>query len=349
MGERLKLATLGAGYFSQFHYRAWARLPVDLVAICDRDPTRADQQKRAFPTAQIHTDIESMLERGDVDLLDIIGPPESHLPAIEAAAARGIHVICQKPFCGGYQAARRATAIARNAGIKLIVHENFRFQPWYSVVHDMLADGQLGKTYGATFRLRPGDGQGPDAYLGRQPYFRTMDRFMVHETGVHYVDVFRYLLGEITAVTARLRRINPVIAGEDSGLVIMEMQQGSTALLDGNRLSDHAATNRRRTLGEMSVETEGGVIDVTGDGAVFLRRHDENERRSVDFVWQDIDFGGDCVYRTQAAALAALTGGGPMVNSAEDYLVNLRVEEAIYASHAQGRRVLIDEPGLDID
>lgn len=349
MVERLRLATLGAGYFSQFHYRAWARLPVDLVAICDRDTARAARQATAFPQARVYADLEAMLDRGDVDLLDIIGPPESHLPAIEAAAARGIDVICQKPFCGSIKAARRATDLAQQTGIRLIVHENFRFQPWYGAVHDLLADGDLGEVYGATFRLRPGDGQGPDAYLGRQPYFRTMDRFMVHETGIHYVDIFRYLLGEVSAVTARLRRINPAIAGEDAGLVILEMERGATALLDGNRLSDHAATDRRRTLGEMTIETAGGVIDITGDGAVLLRRHDENQRRPIEFSWQDIDFGGDCVYRTQAAALSALTGQGPVVNSAADYLANLRVEAAIYISHAQGRRVLIDEPGLNTD
>jgi predicted dehydrogenase len=348
MAERVRLATLGAGYFSQFHYRAWARLPVDLVAICDNHAERATEIGRTFPAAQVYADLTAMLDRGDIELLDIIGPPESHLPTIRAAAARGINVICQKPFCGSYRHARDATAIAQEAGIQLIVHENFRFQPWYGAVKDLLVSGDLGEVYGGNFRLRPGDGQGPAAYFGRQPYFRRMDRFMVHETGVHYVDVFRYLLGEITAVTARLRRINPAIAGEDAGLVIMETAHGATALLDGNRLSDHAASNRRRTLGEMTIETEGGVIDITGDGSVLLRRHNENERRPIDFAWQDIDFGGDCVYRTQAAALSALTGQGPMVNSAADYLTNLRIEEAIYISHAQGRRVLIDEPGLDI-
>ena len=67
--------------------------------------------------------------------------------------------------------------------------------------------------------MRPGDGQCPRAYLDRQPYFQEMPRFFVFETGVHMIDVFRFLLGEVTGVFARLRRLNPAIRGEDAGLI----------------------------------------------------------------------------------------------------------------------------------
>lgn len=339
----LKLCTLGAGYFSQFHYRAWQRIgAVQLVGICDRNASAADQVGALFPSARRYTDLETMLDREQPDVLDVIVPPSGHLDAIRAATARGIHVICQKPFCGTLDDAQRAADLAGRAGTTLIVHENFRFQPWYGKLRDLLQGGLLGDVFGATFRLRPGDGQGRDAYLGRQPYFRDMRRFMVHETGVHYVDVFRYLFGEVEAVTARLRRINPVIAGEDAGIVVLEMAGGMTATLDANRLSDHPASNRRRTLGEMLVETEAGVVAINGDGAISLRRHGENSAGAIEYDWQDVDFGGDCVYRTQVAAVTALLGQAAAVNTASQYLANLRIEEAIYESHEQGRRIVLD-------
>lgn len=282
-----------------------------------------------------------MLDAERPDVLDVIVPPAGHLDAVRAAAARGIHVICQKPFCGTLEAAEAAAELAGAAGITLIVHENFRFQPWYGKLREYIEGGTLGQIYSVNFRLRPGDGQGPDAYLDRQPYFREMPRFMVHETGVHFVDVFRYLLGDVHAVTARLRRINPAIAGEDAGHVVIEMVNGATAILDANRLSDHPASNRRRTLGEMLVEAEAGVVTITGDGDILLRRHGENSLEAVDYQWRDVDFGGDCVYRTQAAAVSALLGRAPAINTAEQYLVNLRIEEAIYESHEQGRRIVL--------
>lgn len=339
----LKLCTLGAGYFSQFHYRAWQRIgEVRLTGICDRNADAVDQVGAMFPAAQRYTDLGAMLDREKPDVLDVIVPPAAHLDAIRAAAARGINVICQKPFCGRLDDAERASDLVERAGTTLIVHENFRFQPWYGKLREMLRGGSLGEIYGATFRLRPGDGQGDDAYLGRQPYFRDMPRFMVHETGVHYVDVFRYLFGEVQAVTARLRRINPVIAGEDAGIVVLEMAQGMTATLDANRLSDHPASNRRRTLGEMLVETEAGTVSISGDGTIGLRRHGENAVEAIEYDWQDVDFGGDCVYRTQVAAVAALLGREAPVNTAWQYLANLRIEEAIYESHEQGRRIVLD-------
>ncbi len=113
----------------------------------------------------------------------------------------------------------------------------------------------------------------------------------------------------------------------------------SVAVLDANRLSDHPATNRRRTLGEMLVEAAKGTISITGNGEILVRRHGENGSETVPYSWQDVDFGGDCVYRTQAAAIDALMGRAPAVNTAEHYLANLRIEEAIYESHNQGRRI----------
>ena len=75
------------------------------------------------------------------------------------------------------------------------------------------------KLHTLTFRSRPGDGWAADAYLARQPYFREMPRFLIHETGIHFIDTFRYLAGEVTRVYCRLRKLNPAIAGEDCGLL----------------------------------------------------------------------------------------------------------------------------------
>ena len=83
-----------------------------------------------------------------------------------------------------------------------------------------------------------------------------MPEFLVRETAVHFIDTFRFLMGEVRAVTARLRRLNPVIAGEDSGLLIFEFDDARTGLFDGNRLNGHPATHLRRTMGEAARNME---------------------------------------------------------------------------------------------
>ena len=170
MAQGLRVAVIGAGYFSQFHFDAWRRIPeIALVGVCDRDEGRARAVAMADGVPPIFTDVEVMLDVTRPDLIDIVAPPGAHLDIVRAAAARRIAAICQKPFCRDIAEAEQAVALAERAGSLLVVHENFRFQPWYGEIKRQIDDGELGQIYQLTFRLRPGDGQGPDAYLGRQP------------------------------------------------------------------------------------------------------------------------------------------------------------------------------------
>jgi predicted dehydrogenase len=335
----LRVATVGAGYFSQFHHDAWSRLDeVELVAVCDVDARKARDFAERYGAAAHFTDARAMLDAVRPDLVDIVTPPPTHLPLIRLAAERGVDAVCQKAFCRTLDEAEEAVATAEAAGIRLVVHENFRFQPWYGEMREWLAAGRLGEVYQATFRLRPGDGQGPDAYLDRQPYFQTMERLLVHETAIHFVDVFRFLLGEVEAVTARLRRLNPVIRGEDAGIVLLEHESGALSLFDGNRLVDHAAEQRRLTLGEMLIEGSGGVLRLDGDGRLWHRAFGDNAETAVAFRRTARGFGGDSVLRLQRHVVDHLLRGTPLVNTARDYLANLRVEALIYRSADSGRR-----------
>lgn len=335
-----RVALVGAGYFGAFHYDAWSRIEgCEIVAACDRDPARlgAVADRHGIPAR--YTDIAAMLEAERIDLIDITTPPDSHLPMIEAAVASVPWIICQKPFCGGTEGARRAVALAEAAGTRLLVHENIRFQAWYRAIKRLLEAGAVGRVYQVTFRLRPGDGQGPDAYLARQPYFQTMERFLVHETAVHWLDTFRYLLGEPRSVSAHLRRLNPAIAGEDAGLIHLTFDDGAEAVFDGNRLADHAAGNTRLTMGEMEIEGSDGAIRLDGHARLTRRPHGATHWTAVDYDWEDRNFGGDCVYLTSRALLAALKAGDNAETEAGDYLRNLELVDAVYQSDADGRRV----------
>ena len=113
------------------------------------------------------------------------------------------------------------------------------------------------------------------------PISRRCRRLLIHETGVHWIDTFRYLLGEPSAVYADLRKLNPVIKGEDAGYFIFDYDNGVRALFDGNRLLDHGAENCRTTLGEALVEGTKGTLSLAGDGSVHLRHFGDLEATSV--------------------------------------------------------------------
>lgn len=335
--RRLRVATIGAGYFSQFHHDAWSRIgEADLVAVCDQDPAKARAFAERWSIPRTFTDVAEMLDRVRPDLVDIATPPATHLALVRMAAERGLPAICQKAFCRSLEEAEEAVGTAEAAGTLLVVHENFRFQPWFMEIKRLLDEGRVGELYEVIFRLRPGDGQGPRAYLDRQPYFQTMERLLVHETAIHFIDTFRYLLGEVETVFARLKRLNPVIAGEDAGIILFEHASGARALFDGNRLVDHPADNRRLTMGEMLVEGSAGVIRLDGYARLFFRPFGTNEEEPITYAWENAGFAGDSVLRLQQHVVDHLMGRGPVVNRARDYLTNLRIEEAIYRSSRRG-------------
>lgn len=337
----LRVHSVGAGYFARFQVEAWHKIAgTQLIGLSDIDTARAHTMLNEIVGADhgiaVFDNPDAMFASDHADIIDIATPPETHLDLIRAALkVRPQVIICQKPFCGTIEAAKEATRLAKDAGIPLVVHENFRFQPWYRAMKAEIDIGRLGEIFQIAMRLRPGDGQGDDAYLARQPYFREMKRFLIHETGIHYVDVFRFLLGEPTAVFADLRQVNKGIAGEDAGLVIFKFGDHCRAVFDGNRSADHAADDRRLTLGDCLVEGENGTMSLDGFGALQFRPLHEVTQTSLG-KWQADGFGAGCVNALQQHIVDHIVSGEPLENLAENYLRNLEIEAAIYRSSDQG-------------
>jgi len=267
----IKVAALGAGYFSQFHLDGWRRLEgAKLVGISDLDAARA-----AATGAPVFANLEQMLAETTPDILDIIVPPVGHADAIRTGlAARVKAIICQKPFCTSLDEAREMAALAQAHGIPLIIHENFRFQPWYRAIKKAIE----------------------------------MERFLIHETAVHWVDTFRFLFGDPTAVYADLRRINPAIAGEDAGVVLFDHPNGVRSVFDGNRHLDHSAQNTRCTMGEGLFEGTTGTLTLYGDGSVGLRQFGNLNETQIHKANTVANFGGDCTYHLQKHVVNSLTG-----------------------------------------
>jgi D-apiose dehydrogenase len=338
-----RVAIVGSGYFAQFHLEAWQRLAAEgmctIASVCDVDSQKSSTTAHKLAVAG-YTDVHTMLSVETLDLIDIATPPVTHQALIEQSLQKGLAVVCQKPVAPTYDEALSIAAFTAQFKQPVWVHENFRWMPWFREMKAAIVNRKLGVLHDIAFRLRPGDGQGTNAYLLRQPYFQKMERFLVHETLIHLIDTYRFLMGEIVAVTAQLRRINPAIAGEDAGYVLFKFASGATGLIDANRLNDHNAHNTRLTMGEAWLEGALGVLSLNGNGDINWKPHLADEQPHP-YAWSNIGFGGDCVYHQQRHVLNALAGNEKPVNLIEDYLINLKVEEAVYASNAQRREVTL--------
>src|SRR5260221_714036 len=98
----------------------------------------------AFVVAAIHADAATMLARERLDAIDIASPREHHADHVRMAVAHGLPVLCQKPLAPTLADAQALIAeIGPRA--RLMVHENWRFRPFYRRIKSWLADGRLGE------------------------------------------------------------------------------------------------------------------------------------------------------------------------------------------------------------
>lgn len=341
-----KAVAVGAGYFSYYQYDAWNRIPeVTITAMCNRDPERAKYVQDTYGVPNWYTDYREMLEKEKPDFVDIITPPPTHLDMCKTAADMGIHIICQKPLAPTFEEAEQIVEYVGKVDIRFMVHENWRFQPWYREIKKILDSGVVGdKIHSIYFRTRMGDGWGDDAYLARQPYFRDYPRLLVYETGVHFIDMFRYLGGEINRVYAKLDKLNPVIAGEDAGMIIFEFEKGGHAVWDANRYNETNHPNPRYTFGAMLIDANGGSIRLHLDGSITVQPLGEPEY-THDYHHEDVGFAGDCCYAIQRHFIDRMIDGQPFEANGPDYLKTLAVQEAVYHSAKTHQPVDLIKPG----
>lgn len=343
----LRGVCIGAGYFARFHFEAWRRMgDVKIEAVCDRDAAKAQAAAELLGGAECFTDAAAALDAVRPDFVDLITAPPGRLELVELAAARGIAIICQKPLADDRAGAERIVEAA--SGVPFMVHENFRFQPWRRETKRLLDSGVIGSLQTITVRTRMGDGWDEDAYLDRQPYFRDMPRLLIHETGVHFFDTFRYLAGEIDEVNAVLRRMNPAIAGEDAALVTVRFASGALGVWDADRYHESTDENPRLTFGDTHIEGTEGAIRLDGAGRLFVKRLGEPEREHA-YAWQDRGFAGDCVHATQRHFIDGLRSAEPFETDGADYLRSLSAVEAAYDSDRRRGPVRLGESRRIVD
>lgn len=335
----LRGVAVGAGYFSRFQLDAWRRVPgVEIVALANREPepARAAAAQFGIPRTYGWTELAAMLDAERPDFVDLITPPATHLELVRLAAARGIAVVCQKPLAPTWEECVALVAAARAGGIRFMVHENWRWQPWYREMKRQLEAGAIGELFSISVRTRLGDGWPADAYLARQPYFRTYPRLLVYETGVHFLDTFRFLGGEITSVYARLQRRNPAIAGEDAGQIVCGFASGATALLDLSRYNEAETADPRYTFGTVRLDGRAGHLELDLEGNLTLKQLGEPAVR-LEYAHERRGFAGDSVLALQRHFIDRLRDGGAFESTGEDYLRTTALVEACYRSHAGGQ------------
>ena len=330
MSKIMKGGIIGCGFFAARHIEAWRRMPdVEVAAAADLRLDRAERfAKRAYRSA------EEMLDREQLDFVDIVTRAEQHLPLVKLAVERKIPVICQKPIAPDWATALQIVNTAESAGVPLMIHENWRWQAWHRVAHQMIARGDIGAPIGYGFRYRTYDGVGDEPYP-KQAYFRKLRKFLIDEGLVHHIDTARFLFGEVANVYAQGGSRNRNVAAEDWAILVLTHEGAVHGWIDGH--SFLAPDPDGPAAGDVFFEGELGTISIPATGDVYLNRM---------LAWNnDVTAGyrGDSVHGTQVHFISCLKDGSRFETGGREYLRTYAAVEAAYRSLAERRVVSLAE------
>jgi predicted dehydrogenase len=344
--KRLTGVTIGAGFFSDIQQAAWQQVDgAAIAAVADRSLTKAQALADKYHL-QAFDDTVRMLGEIQPDFVDICTPPGAHLELVQLCATRRIPILCQKPVAPTWNQTQMIAKLCEEAGVPLMINENWRWQCWYREIKRLLAGGAIGDVYHAVFTMRPGDGWGEAPYP-LQPYFRDMPQFLLFETGIHWLDTFRYLFGEIDSVYCAIRTVNPRIAGEDLAVVHLNFRSGATGIYDANRVM---ATDpvRPPTYGQMTIEGTGGRLKLDEQGRIYFEERGEAEREHRYPIRAD-GWRGGSVIAAQQHFIDGLLHKTPWETDSRQYLRSVAVMYACYESARSGQVVQLDafDPGKE--
>ena len=326
----MKGGIIGCGFFAERHIEAWRRIP-EVAILAAADPRLERAQMFA---AKAYRSAEEMLDREQLDFVDIVARVDSHLPLVRLAVQRRIPVICQKPIAPDWGTALEIVGTAESAGVRLMVHENWRWQAWYRMAHQMIARGDIGQPIGYGFRTRTRDGMGQAPYP-KQPYFRRLRRLLIDEALVHHIDTARFLFGEIETVFAQTSRRNPNVIAEDQAILVLTHDGAVHGWIDGHRFLDPDPDGP--AMGDAFFEGERGAISIPASGDVYMNNI---------LAWKNdvtVGYRGDSVRATQAHFVSCLRDGSAFESGGREYLRTFAAVEAAYRSVSQKRSILVTE------
>lgn len=147
----LKVALAGVGGISSAHIPAWESFEdTELVAICDIQPKNMEQ----YPAQHKYTCIDEMLEKEDLNILDICLPTFLHAEVAEKAMRKGIHVVCEKPISLNIEDVDRLYKVAEENSVSFMVAQVLRFWPEYELIKELFDTKKYGKLlYGSMERI----------------------------------------------------------------------------------------------------------------------------------------------------------------------------------------------------
>jgi predicted dehydrogenase len=298
--DALGIGMVGYAFMGRAHSQAWRnvasffdlpRLP-RMAAICGRDPERVAAAAARLGWAAWETDWKRLVERDDVDLVDVCTPGSSHAEISIAALEAGKHVLCEKPMANTVEEARAMTAAADRAaaaqGVRAMVGFNFRRVPAVALARQLVASGRLGAIRHVRAAYLASHAVDPEFPLVWRLQAEQAGSGALGDLGAHAVDLAQYLAGDriagVSALTETFVCERPLPGGggargpvtvDDAVLFLGRFGGGALGSFEATRFATGHTEGLRVELNgelgsliwELGALNELRLFDVTEDAA----------------------------------------------------------------------------------
>jgi predicted dehydrogenase len=213
--RRLRVGVLGAGAWATFAHLPGFRRDsrCELVAIADPqfDLARAAATQFEIPIAA--SDHRAVIERDDIDVIDVCTPSHTHFELAWAALEAGKHVLCEKPVAYDFRDTRRAAQVARNKGLKTKLGFTFRYAPAMRYMRKLVADGFIGQPFIFNGFEQNSQWLDPQTPLRQADHLADQAELQVSSLegyGAPIIDIAHLLVGaDLSAVVGTMRNFIP--------------------------------------------------------------------------------------------------------------------------------------------
>ena len=273
--KNFRIALAGCGRISKNHFDAIEKVDgLELVAVCDVDPTRAEQAARERGVA-CFTSYEKMLKDANADVITIATPSGLHTDQGIAAANAGKHVVMEKPMAISLTGADALVHACDKAGVQLFVVKQNRLNPPIQLLKHAIDKNRFGRVYMASCTVHWAR---PQEYYDQAPWRGTweFDGGAFMNQASHYVDLIQWLMGPVESVMAKTATLARRIETEDTGVAVLKFRSGALGSIQVTMLA-----YPRNLEGSITILGEKGSVKIGGTAV-----------NKVDF-WQFAEYDDD--------------------------------------------------------
>jgi predicted dehydrogenase len=330
--QRLGIGIVGCGSIARgAHLPAYRGFGYRVAACCDAVEENARRAAAEFGIPFCTTDLDALLARPDVGVVDLAVHASQRRPLVERIAGAGKPILSQKPFALSMDDAEAMVGICGRAGVPLLINQQARWAPGHAALRRVLDAGVLGHVYSVLHVQRSWQDE-PGSWYVQLAHFNLVDH------GIHFIDLSRHFTGltprRVKAVTARV----PGQAAVTPMIHTIALEYAPEAQVMATLHFNNIIAARDAHGGAWYADgTEGSAI-VAGNELSLYSRHRPGQRRTfrLQGSWFPDAFGA-----SMGAFMAALAAGREPPTSGRDNLQSIRIAYAAVESAETGGAVAL--------